>query len=338
MDFDFIPSSGDSANSKLEKLKEQIHKHSKHPLPPEIMAKIRTENRRQKLLTYLLLVLLGIALLVIASIIDAQISPEQTEEPVPTEILTLSPEMRLMADLIVAKLWTATAEAPTATPTATATPAPPTAPSELVMRDNPAFHLTLFSGMAPAVATRMLSGWHRLITEQPERVFYPTATPVTPTATSAPARVVTVIPTEPATSKQIDDKFQVPPDWQLYIKEKVKREYVYWPTYRADLRLSCAIWGDTTFNNDPHTYSEWYQEVWTEHCVTRSWRNPINVATATAEHAPTATATNVPAPVPPPTVPPSLRALAFQQCFPGGEAASAQIHNLERQGIKTRTR
>ncbi len=53
------------------KLTQQTHKHSKHALSPESMAKVRAENRRQTLLKYLLIVLLGIALLAMASIIDA---------------------------------------------------------------------------------------------------------------------------------------------------------------------------------------------------------------------------------------------------------------------------
>ena len=55
-------------NRKLAKLAE---KHSKHP--PDIMAKIRAENRRQTVLKYLLVILFGIALLAIASIAEAQI-------------------------------------------------------------------------------------------------------------------------------------------------------------------------------------------------------------------------------------------------------------------------
>jgi len=55
-------------NRKLAKHSETYGKH-----PPEIMAKVRAENRRQTLLKYLLIVLFGMALLVIASIAEAQI-------------------------------------------------------------------------------------------------------------------------------------------------------------------------------------------------------------------------------------------------------------------------
>ena len=55
-------------NRKLEKHSETYGKH-----PSDIMAKIRAENRRQTYLKYLLVVLFGIALLVIASIAEALI-------------------------------------------------------------------------------------------------------------------------------------------------------------------------------------------------------------------------------------------------------------------------
>ena len=61
------------------KLAQLADKHSKHPLPPDIMAKVRAENRRQTFLKYLLIVLFGIALLAIASIVDAQVSPASLE-------------------------------------------------------------------------------------------------------------------------------------------------------------------------------------------------------------------------------------------------------------------
>lgn len=79
-------------------------------------------------------------------------------------------------------------------------------------------------------------------------------------------------------------------DWLRIIEkmDEFNRRH-YRATFEANLHLSCADYGDRLFNNDPYVYSEYYQQLWTEHCVTRSWRNPINMATAAAKTAATQT-------------------------------------------------
>lgn len=59
----------DRVRAKLAKA-EQTLKH-KHPLPPEIIDKVNAENRRQTLLKYLLIVLLGIFLLIALTIVES---------------------------------------------------------------------------------------------------------------------------------------------------------------------------------------------------------------------------------------------------------------------------
>lgn len=59
------------AKAKLAKLSQEMIKDTKNPLPPEIMSKLHAENRRRTLLKYALAVLLGIAALIIATIIEA---------------------------------------------------------------------------------------------------------------------------------------------------------------------------------------------------------------------------------------------------------------------------
>ena len=59
----------DRVRAKLAKA-EQTLKH-KHPLPPEIGKKVTAENRRQTLLKYLLIVLLGIFLLMAMAIVES---------------------------------------------------------------------------------------------------------------------------------------------------------------------------------------------------------------------------------------------------------------------------
>lgn len=56
----------DRVRAKLAKA-EQTLKH-KHPLPPEISEKAKDQDRRQTLLKYLLIVLLGIFLLIAMTI------------------------------------------------------------------------------------------------------------------------------------------------------------------------------------------------------------------------------------------------------------------------------
>ena len=55
--------------AKLAKA-EQTLKH-KHPLPPEISEKAKGQDRRQTLLKYLLIVLLGIFLLIALTIVES---------------------------------------------------------------------------------------------------------------------------------------------------------------------------------------------------------------------------------------------------------------------------
>ena len=57
----------DRVRAKLAKAEQTL----KHPLPPEISEKVKSQDRRQTLLKYLLIVLLGIFLLMAMAIVES---------------------------------------------------------------------------------------------------------------------------------------------------------------------------------------------------------------------------------------------------------------------------